>query len=213
MLAGPRDTTNRDGVEVLKYVRNLNEGTRAIVLSAQQGDLQLVSDSYKEYGVFGYLLKSKVQNEGVSLLIKTIQEALIKCPVDTPLTWNVLAGRIAWPIGEPAFVSQCLRLLDFGGGADNLLNSLLTSCNSLMPLLLQNDKDEVMVFDASSKIVSGTFWSKGQGGAVEILLWGRTTAGETVLNGRNILYSREKAGLSVAVVEVNNLRRSDFSIP
>src|SRR5437660_1332521 len=42
MLAGRDDVSDRSGVKVLKYLRDLAEGTRALVLSGQKSDIPLV---------------------------------------------------------------------------------------------------------------------------------------------------------------------------
>lgn len=211
MLAGPRDTSNRDGLEVLRHIRSLDEGTQTIVLSGQENDLQLVSDSYAEHKVFSYILKNKVREEGVSFLLQAIQNAVANYP--TKSTWNDLVNQIAWPIGEALFVSECLRLLEFNGGAGNLLNSLLTSCNPLMPLLVPKQSERALPYDKELDLFRGIFWSKGQGKAVEILVSGKNVSNalEKALTGRIILDKREKAGLSICIAEALESSRSEFS--
>jgi len=63
MLAGAMDTANRDGSKVLEKIRDLEEGTRAIVLSGQDQP-QLARDFLKEFGAADYIAKSEPGRSG-----------------------------------------------------------------------------------------------------------------------------------------------------
>lgn len=63
MLAGP-GVPNLDGLEVLKQLRILNEGTKSIVLSTQK-DAQVSADTVQEYSAFRYVKKEIISREGL----------------------------------------------------------------------------------------------------------------------------------------------------
>src|SRR5438876_98719 len=70
MLEGD-DRSNRDGIEVVRYLRWLREDTQPLVLSAQD-DTTLVRDLLREYGAIDYLSKKdfKETGKGNALLIE-----------------------------------------------------------------------------------------------------------------------------------------------
>lgn len=216
MLAGKDNVTDRGGVKVLKYLRDLAEGTRALVLSAQKGDVPLVRDLLKEYGALDYLAKWEIAERGGNdFLVQKVKGALSVSAHGEALTWEQLIGSLAWGLPEPFFVSECLNFLEFKGGFENLRRSLLGVCQHLVPLLVEVGTTKAIGRDKVPEVFSGTYWSKGQGSAIELLIYGKNARTGVVergwgLSGRKLLHERTKGDLSVVVIERPDLAREQF---
>ena len=137
MLKGD-DTSNRDGVDVVRYLRWLQEDTHPLVISAQTQSRKLVRDLLREYGAVDYLDKEELEQKesGNSFLIERIR-SFLDSPNAPPRIgdWSKLVKTLAQGSSEEAFVSECLRALKFKGGFENLNTALLHACNHLVPLL------------------------------------------------------------------------------
>jgi CheY-like chemotaxis protein len=215
MLAGD-DTSNRDGVEVVRYLRLLRENTEPLVLSGQT-DTTLVRDLLREYGAIDYLAKKEIEQKGLSILIEKVR-SLLEPPSATPKIsdWHLLVKTLAGDSSEEVFVSLCLRSLKFKGAFENLSTSLLMACKHLVPLLPPTNTGAGIGPSKVPDVLSGTFWSKGQGAAVELIIYGTSASPERIeaewnLAERTTLYNRDKAGLSIVVLECPHLLREEFS--
>jgi len=214
MLGGEKNTSNRDGVKVLEYIRNLDDGTQPIVVSKQE-DLQRVRDFLKEYGAFDYLDKKELRDHGISPLLTMIRKAVSASKLSAVRSWDEIVKPLSWKSTEARFVSECLRLLDFRGGFEHLSGTLSGVMQYLLPLLVVKDSEEGMRYRESLDAFSGQYWSKGQGKAVEILLF--STKRAELVNMRvseigeaNVLETRERAGLSLVVLDHPGAQRATF---
>src|SRR6185369_12329088 len=80
-----KDSKN-EGVDVVRYIRQLDEGTESIVLSSMK-DQVLERDLLKEHEVFDYIVKADLDNKGgISHLLKRVKSAIDTCRVDTRLS-------------------------------------------------------------------------------------------------------------------------------
>jgi ActR/RegA family two-component response regulator len=212
MLAGPDDKTNRDGAKVLDYLRAVGDPTRSLVLSAQDDDVTLARDMIKDYGAHDYLKKRDVEEKGNKFLLETIKDAM---PTVRPPTWEQLTKIVLSDLSEQQFVSECLYHLKFGGGFENLSRSLIAACQNLFPLVGEAGASRGLTRTKVPEVFSGTFWSRGQGTAIELLVYGRNALSETVesawsLSRTKLLFSRSKSDLSIVVVPCSNLARGQF---
>jgi len=217
MLKGD-DTSNRDGVDVVRYLRWLQEDTHPLVLSAQTQSRTLVRDLLRKYGAIDYLDKEELEQKesGNAFLIEKIR-SLLESPNAPPKIgdWSKLSKSLAGASSEQAFVSLCLRNLNFKGGFENLNNCLQHAGKHLVPLLPKATGSQLRPAKVQ-EVLNGTFWSKGQGTAVEILLFGTNVSPEVLeaewrLAERTTLYNRAKGGLTIIVLECPELTRDQFA--
>lgn len=215
MLAGEKDVANRDGVKVLERIRNLNEGTKAVVLSIQP-HTQLVREILKQYSAYDYLDKGAVRADGFSLVVGTIDKAAEASPVGDVPTWQAVVQDLAAGQWEEAqFVSEALGSLQFKGGFENLSRTLIGALQHFMPLLPLKRGQRGFLFDSGAGKFRGHFWSKGQGCAIRLVLCGRqppTADSDSRSDPRaQLLLARDKADLSVRVEQVSDAARQDFA--
>jgi hypothetical protein len=106
--------------------------------------------------------------------------------------------------------------VEFRGGEDNIHNSFVAACQHLVPLFARKDHSQILNNSRLPNVLSGLYWSKGQGVGVEIVVYGRNCSREAInkewrVVDNDVLYDKTKAELSVLVLARPDLSRSDFS--
>lgn len=212
MLAGPEDTANRDGTQVLDLIHELDEGTRAVVLSAQK-EPQQVREYLKGHEAFDYLEKGDLLESGIGKMHEYVAEAAANSPVGAEPSWEAVVAALAGDCDEPAFVAEVMGKLKFKGGFENLQRALTSSVRYLLPLV-PVDGNGGLVFDEARQAMTARFWSKGQGCAVEFILSGKEgDEADGAVAADGLLVAREKRGLSVVVAQLPEARREAFAGP
>jgi CheY-like chemotaxis protein len=214
MLAGEKDVANRDGVKVLERIRELNEGTKPIVLSIQPHP-QLVADLLQDYGAYGYLDKDAVrQGGGFGKVVALVDKATDASPVGIVPTWNaVVQNLLAGQADEGTFVSEAMDRLQFKGGFENLRETLVSAMRYFLPLLPPTKDRGGLAYDVDNGAFGGRFWSKGQGCAVEVALTGGQQASAEAIGGQHsggVLLAQEKAQLAIRVEQLPQAARQEF---
>jgi CheY-like chemotaxis protein len=210
MLAGEKDMANRDGVKVVNLVRALNEGTVAVVVTANR-ETKLARDLLKEHGALDYVTKEELEREGAAKLLTTVRMAVGKSRV-VHKTWDDVVAALAGDRSEREFVAVTMNKLDFRGGFDVLNRTLVGALQHFMPLLPLKDSSGALHFDERYHGFWGTYWSKGAGTAVRVLITGRQPADPGLDDGEEQpLLAKSKAGLHVLVTQVRDHGRSAFA--
>ena len=215
MLAGARNTDNRDGMTILRHLAELNEGTQVVVLSGAD-DVGLVRDVHQRALASMYLLKSDLAANGNVFLVGRIKDAMAASTVGSGPRWDVLARTIGGGLTEEAFVQECLSSLSFKGGWEGLVESLVSACSPSVPLIPQARPFSGLSRNKLPEVFSGRFWSKSQSEAIEVLLHGKNASPDAVesqwdLSRRDALYSRCKGDLSALVLACPGMTRVEFS--
>jgi CheY-like chemotaxis protein len=209
MLAGPRDVANRDGVKIAERIQHLAEGTRVIMLSAQKAETEIVGNLIQEYGVFKYVDKRRIEEDGIAGLLEDVDRAAKASSVASP-TWEMIAHVLAPTLSEPELVSDIITKLKFSGGIENLGRTLVHNARNLVPLLRCSDPAHGFAFNDQLNVFAGCYWSKGQGRAVEIAIGGKNSSDELQGDSKEALLDREKGGLRLLVTARPELDRSAF---
>jgi CheY-like chemotaxis protein len=212
MLAGPKDTANRDGTKVLDRIRELDEGTRAVVLSAQE-EPQQVREFMKQHDAFDYLEKDELLKTGIGKMLEYVSNAAEDSRVGCEPSWDTVVGALAGRREEPIFVSEVMGALKFGGGFENLQRTLTAVVRYLAPLVPALDGDRGLVFDEERGVLAARYWSKGQGCAIEFVVSGRESEGraEGASSQDGALTEREKGGLRVAALRRDDSSREEYA--
>jgi DNA-binding NarL/FixJ family response regulator len=209
MLAGERDVANRDGVAVARRFQRLAEGTKVVILSAQE-ETQLVRDLIRDYGAYDYLDKGRVQSEGIELLLATVAKAAAVSGVGST-SWEVLAQRLSPRMSEHQLVAELMQRLNFKGGFENLHRALAHNCRHLVPLLHSMGDNDGLAYNEERSRFEGIYWAKGQGLAVEIVVAdAQSLVPEVNEAPASVLVDKEKGGLRIVAVERPALDREGF---
>jgi len=225
MLAGPRDVSDRGGVGVIEYLHALREQTQCVVISGQSDDITLVRDLLKDFAIFDYIEKKNVKTKGNDFVIERVKAAADLSRLSQPLKWDALArslladtsadGRAFFAVEHRA-VSSWMSALEFRGGFENFSNSLVALCQHLVPLVPHQAAASLLNYRDGLGALTGLYWSKGQGIAVELIVHGRNLSREAVrahshLDEKNVLYERTKADLTAIAVARTESGRNMYS--
>jgi CheY-like chemotaxis protein len=208
MLDGEKKTANRDGVEVIKQIHRLNEGTQVIPLTGQDSRT-FVSDSYTELGVADFIDKIQgIKAHGWKYAQKKIELAMSRSEIDDAPSWDDLMKNFLLPKEEPLFVDHVARATD-GAPFDLLRRTLCSAVRQFQPLIGEVGAVQAFHLDKARNEVIGRFWSKSHGCGVEFVIRKPTTT-DPVGGERKQLFERSKGKLEIVVHELSEAERSDF---
>lgn len=211
MLNGPNDASNRDGIEVLRRIKSSGEPTRAFVLSGADNDMPLVRNAILDFDAKDFLFKRDVTAKTEKALIAKLRAAARAAA--KPMNWRGTVSGLVGEMDEATFVHRLQRGMQFTGGFDVLRKAIMDATSEVMPLLQPAHRSAAQFRGPNGEIFVGTYWSKGQGCAVEIVIYGRGSdhgeiRKEHGVGDDNCLYGRSKAGLSILIARTEAPRSS-----
>ncbi len=206
MLAGEKDVANRDGVHVLRRLQMLDEGTSALVLTAQEHP-QLARDILKRYGAFDYLAKAVLQKDGMPALLEKVRSGVKESSAGA-VSWESAIDLLRGPRSEDELVADVMHRLQFKGGFENLNRTLVAALAHVAPLVPRRGNADGLTFDERDQVYRGTFWSKGQAASIELAIGGKDSSMAT--EDATTLLERDKAGLHVRLLKADGLERPAF---
>jgi ActR/RegA family two-component response regulator len=151
------DESYSQGIEVLKYIESVKEGTNAIVVSGTP-HLQDIVDSY-EGGAIKVILKAgksypEIAEEFVEQCKKVKLQYLGRFPS--------LNAYLAFPDANSIFWEDSIKKILQCDYQD--LNRILSKAfKNYLPILRLIKNKESFQLDTNNGVVFGSFWSKGQG--------------------------------------------------
>lgn len=208
MLDGGKNHSNRDGVQIIKKINSLQEGTLIIPITGQE-KRSFVRDTFKDYSVFDFIDKHEdVENKGWEFVIGRIEAAIARSELDDAPEWADLMQKVLHPDEEKLLVDNVLRL-DKGIKFELLQKMLCTAVREFQPLVGEIGVTKAFEYDGVRNVVSGRFWSKAVGHAIEMELCRAQKQAEGESVEREVFY-RAKGKLCVRVKE-SAMARNDFN--
>ncbi len=160
---------NTDGVQVIEYIRSFNEGTRIVVLSAQQST-QFVQASFLELGVNNYISKKETKpDEELSIIEGELKKVEIKRfgPSGDPL--RGLSGALG--IEADIWTSNAINIFKPSRGAGGLINLAKRVLNTYGPIAPKRGTNgNIIELNLSHSIGTGTFWSRSLGCGFDLIV-------------------------------------------
>lgn len=155
------DPNDRGGIEVLKRIRSLNEGTIAIVLSASS-DVRVPVEVWAE-GAMTYLIKKDIRSS--QDIVGKVEWAYNACTLKLFGKYNNINAYLAFPEGRIYFEDNLMKCLSAGGvnDATRALDRVLTP---LLPVLRYKKQMFGLNIKSETGVAGGWFWSKALGHAV-----------------------------------------------
>jgi CheY-like chemotaxis protein len=189
-----KDPDNRDGFKVLAHIKAIDEGTKPIVLTAY-GEVEDSSEAFREYGVFDFIRKDRMQVSEVKEKIRTAAEKARLEMVRPARQPQDVTGLI-----KGQSVSRLLEVCESTSGELELfLSRLLSKMYPLLPA--KQDATEYQPEDMSLT-VQARFWSKALGKPV-VAWFGKLDEMKTAVRAMDeSAASMQKAGYDEKVNEV-----------
>jgi hypothetical protein len=221
MLAGPHDRTDRGGLRVLRRLGELNEGTRAIVLSGQD-EPQLSADTLQEYKAVWFLQKTNILRQGLKLVTDKVAEVLEGVSLlrygrrggkSKGEEIGVLTFMSGGSSDEAIWIDRCLRSLKPAGGYAGLRQFLETFCEPLLPLFPRTTGESPMIVKADQRYVLGDFWSKALGQSISLYVRNTDDSPPDVSANQalgKVISEHNASHLSGCCYELRGGKRADF---
>jgi CheY-like chemotaxis protein len=159
------DVTSKGGLDVLDAINKLDEGTKAIVVSATPE----VKDSVASYdrGISGFIMKGPITSKEILQKIETALRGQQR-PLIGP--FPSLAAYLAAPDVTPIWEDHIQRAI--GCGYEGMNKIIWKALSPYLPILRLRDGTSSLAPDKTRSAVSGMFWSKVRGHAIWFTAWG-----------------------------------------
>lgn len=159
------DPNDRGGVEVLKHIQELKEGTCAVVVS-QSPDVRVPVEVWKD-GAMAYLIKKDIRSS--QDIVKQVQSAYQACKLNLFGNYSSLNAYLAYPEGTVFFedaLQTCLAL----GGSNNVTDALGGTLKHLLPVVRYSKQLFGLNAGLGTEVATGWLWSKALGHAVWVCI-------------------------------------------
>jgi CheY-like chemotaxis protein len=158
------DESYHQGIEVLKYIKRVDEGTRAIVVSGTPHPKDIV-ESF-EGGAVKVILKADKSYPEIA------EELVGRCE-DMKLryfgSFTSLKAYLAFPENRTIFWEDSINTI-LQCGYENVNILLQKALDKYLPILRPINNEESFKMDLKNSVVFGSFWSKGKGFPVLIAM-------------------------------------------
>lgn len=151
------DESYSQGIEVLKYIEAVQEGTNAIVVSGTPHPQDII-DSY-EGGAIKVIAKA---NKSYPEIAEEFADQCKNVKIQYFGRFPSLIAYLASPQDNSMFWEYCINKILQCGYQD--LNKILNKAfKNYLPVLRPIKNEESFHIDTDNNIIYGTFWSKNQG--------------------------------------------------
>jgi ActR/RegA family two-component response regulator len=165
MLNGPDDLNDRGGVDVIRRIDEMDEGTRIIVLSGTD-DIAVPVELLVKYRVFSYIIKPARSRQDI---IRPVKDALDAANLRVYGRFRSLIDLLSVGYGEMLWVNKALialKTMDGYSGLSVFVNDLF---GSLAPLLPRRGAKVLTEIDEAAGVLRANLWSKALGKEVQII--------------------------------------------
>jgi len=151
------DTFDRGGIDVLKYLNSLHEGTQAIIASATS-DVRVPVEAWNE-GALKYLIKKDIQSS--KDLIAKVEEALSNCRLRFYGKFETLTAYLAGHGEAIYYEGELVNIMNIG--MDTIYPTFSMIFTPLLPVLRIKGATRGLQIDREKRMAWGMLWSKALG--------------------------------------------------
>ncbi len=208
----PDDEHNQDGLAVLERLRELDEGTEAIILSGQP-KLDVAIDAYEKFKIVHYLEKRKSKRP--SDITGAVDKAFQQCNLRYYGPYRSLSGLLSDQKDAMSWEYECLSVLKPSAGIKGFHSFLMDFCGPYVPLLQKKSTSIPMRVAEADRTLSGEFWSKSIGKGVLLIAYPEELRKEKepllrLDEARSIHHTYEKSNLIGLAFTLSNVDREQF---
>lgn len=204
------DRNDRGGIEVIKYLHELQETTDIIVVSATD-DIKVALELYRT-GIVGFIQKEEIRSPDIILSYLDKYKSNIK-DKDTKYfgRYSVLVAYLANPELTPYWEDKWMRKL--GTSFINFSNALKNSLKNKLPIL--RIKDEIdCLHSLEGRTAYGYFWSKRLGKAIMVSMAftddDLPKPNDDTIKIVEEIYKKKFGNMNIAIYTINGMPRSQF---
>jgi len=188
------DPFNRDGFKVLEQIKAIDEGTRAIVLTAF-GDVEDADETFTKYNLFSFIRKDRMD-------IAKVKEKIITA-ADQSQEIRFHSTKQLIDVVEFIKGNAIQQLLKEGKGTSEELELFLRRLlKEMRPLLLDKRDAKLEQLEGKKPTVHARFWSKSLGEPIEAWFGNFDEMQDAIQNMNQYPQIIQKAGYKEKVMEV-----------
>jgi CheY-like chemotaxis protein len=195
------DYNDRGGLEVIKFIKSLEEGTRCIAVS--QSPHAEVPVRAMEIGIDKYILKADIKSPKDYL--HPINETLKTAKLSEYGCFDNLFAYLAAPTPREIWEANAINVL--GTNAEIFASSLNEALESEFPALRGKAGNMPIQIDRPSGTLSGVLWSRVRGEAIEFQFGRGGLSGDA--QGSPIR-SRTKGAIKYEIASRPDISRHEF---
>jgi CheY-like chemotaxis protein len=202
------DESYSQGIEVLKYIKTVQEGTNAIVVSGtphvqdiidsyEGGAIKVIAKANKSYPEIAEEFADQCNNVKIQYFGKFPSlNAYLASPDDNAIYWEDSMNKI-------------LKL-----GYQDLNKTLNKAFKDYLPILRPIKNEKSFQMDASNGVAFGSFWSRGKGFPILLAMMkldNKTCQGVILPKGAAPIYEIQPVkNIKVNVWKLNDIGRDEF---
>lgn len=203
---GGRGSADQSGIDIVRKINELGEGTRCIIVSGEKGSETPV-DAH-DAGIHKYIIKNRIR--GPEDYVGTIETLAKSCEIHAYGRFKDLIAYLSFPEIRWAWEDKVRHTLKCDAAS---LNQILAEVfSSFIPVLPQKDSSCSLAGNAENNQVTGVFWSR----ALALAIWvsiGRK--GVALLEPKTTgtvkpIAARSKGPINFAVWGLPDLSRNQF---
>ena len=209
----PLDGNNKDGLEVMRKIRETGDETSIIVVSGRGGQdaLSIASDAHKKYLAYDTVAKMTTDSEKLGeLLAGALQQYRQKAATGRTAVRDALRGASA----EMSWDDQVTRAIGFRGDVKGFYGFLSELMGGQLPIVPRGDGPPVTI-DPERGLVYGDYWSRGAAAAAVVCFGARAGFDEAAARARadGVLLGRYQVGEPAAVLDGHGIKGAVFGLP
>lgn len=166
MLAGEDVRHDRGGIDVIRRIKELDEGTETIVWTATK-DFDVAVETLGNMKVFALIKKENL--ERAANLLTPLNNALEQCELKLYGPHERLLEYLSYPESTDFWSGKVLQHIRAGGHDvfDRFMENLL---KKMLPVLRPKDEKPFFTLDSTNKTLTAICWSKAIGEAVLVFV-------------------------------------------
>jgi CheY-like chemotaxis protein len=201
MLHGPQDYSDRQGFDVINFIRDLDEGTLCIAMSGYSGDE--VAATAVNLHVNAYIRKRTTPPKDI---IATVANVGAACKINH---FGSFSNIMEYFCGsEDIHIWENALLHTLGTDAKTFRDLIAQTTSSLTPLLPARNTSSSFQHDPTHASVRGSFWSKAIGSGVSITIGNSSPSSQRATSAS--LSRHTVKGLAATVRRIDNCNRNEF---
>jgi ActR/RegA family two-component response regulator len=207
------DTRNRDGIAILKYLRDKNEGTKSIFLTGYGEFSDAIEAAYEVKAFYVMEKGPQMEEKYRSTLLKAANTEPQNKYKSSVSIWSGTDDPVQWGTRMSAVLKP--------SGGIQVLNDLLDELAKTLHPLFRRATDNGLQKTDDASLIAGLYWSRGVGGPVIVAISREQLPSPIPISNqwpkelRPIdppLYEASKKNLSAAIIKCDGVDNTEFDV-
>lgn len=200
LLDSRGDVVDRSGLDIIRHIKELDEGTRCLVVSAQK-DIDSGLGAFRA-GMDDFIKKAEIRADyDVVNAVRRLMENVVIKPAGP---YKDLIGYLSRPDERTSWETNHMSFLKVD--AKKFFDLINISFSKILPILRPKNTSDALRRNEDNSELRGLFWSKKLACACDVC-FSRTALAK---GGDGLILEREKYGVHIRVAKVGSIDRRKF---